>query len=117
LPPSYSIVTWLFASGRSPSDDLLAPHLGVPLDQPMAELDGQRHQVLGLAAGEAEHHALVARALAAPSTPIAMSGLCLFERDEHGADSSSKPMAPRGVPDLDLIFADDVLDIDVGVGA
>jgi hypothetical protein len=38
--------------------------LGVPLDQAVAELDRQRHQLVGLAAGEAEHHALVARALA-----------------------------------------------------
>ena len=37
-------------------------HLGEALGEPVGQADRQRHQLVGLLAGEAEHHALVARA-------------------------------------------------------
>jgi hypothetical protein len=41
-----------------------AADVGLLLDELVGELDGQGHELGGIAAGEAEHHALVARALA-----------------------------------------------------
>ena len=40
-------------------------HLGQPLGQPVGQPDRQGHEVVGLVAGEAEHHPLVAGALGA----------------------------------------------------
>ena len=39
------------------------PHFGEALGEPVGERDRQRHELGGLVAGEAEHHALVAGAL------------------------------------------------------
>ena len=58
----YSTVTWLLASGRSELQLAGLAQLGVVLDQAVRQVDRQRHQRLGLVAGEAEHHALVAGA-------------------------------------------------------
>jgi hypothetical protein len=44
LPFSYSIVTWLLASGRRPGMICLPADLGVPLDEAVAELDRQGHE-------------------------------------------------------------------------
>ena len=44
-------------------DQLLLAHLGEALGEAVRERDRQRHQLRRLAAGEAEHHALVAGAL------------------------------------------------------
>jgi len=51
------------ALGVGPHERKLAraAHRRVPLHQPVRKINGQRHQRLGLVAGEAEHHALVAR--------------------------------------------------------
>ena len=55
-------MTWLLPSGRSQGSVPLLRDLGEPLDEPVGEGDGQRHQLGRLVAGEAEHHALVAGA-------------------------------------------------------
>ena len=79
--PLYSTVTWLLASGRRPGDRVLLADLGLTLDQRWESMDRQRHEFVGLAAGEAEHHALVARALAVHACPTAMCSALLVERD------------------------------------
>ena len=56
----YSTVTWLLASGRRNFSLPLCRRLGVVLDEPVGQVDRQRHQGRRLVAGEAEHHALVA---------------------------------------------------------
>ena len=88
--PRTRSMTWLFPSGRrygtTPALRTSARRSG----EPVRHGDRQRHQLLGLAAGEAEHHALVAgaerdrarraecpsRCSSASSTPRAMSGDC-----------------------------------------
>ena len=45
-------------------DDALLAHVRLALHELVRERDGERHELRRLAAGEAEHHALVARALA-----------------------------------------------------
>ena len=47
-------------------------HLGMALGHPMGQVDGQRHQGVGLVAGVAEHHSLVPGAL--PVQVILLSG-------------------------------------------
>ena len=42
----YSTVTWLLASGRRNFSSPLAPQLGVVLDEPVGQVDRQRHQRL-----------------------------------------------------------------------
>ena len=71
--------------------------LGEPVGQPVREPDRHRHEVVGLVAGVAEHHALVAgadlvvgspvpaRCSIALSTPIAMSGDCSSIDDDDAA--------------------------------
>ncbi len=49
--------------GAQPGQAPVAPHLGLALDQPVREVDRQRHQLRRFVAGVAEHQALVARAL------------------------------------------------------
>jgi hypothetical protein len=71
--------------GAQALDHILAADLRVPLDQTVGQLNRQRHQLRGLAAGEAEHHALVARA--SRSTPSAMSGDCFLIEVSTAHDS------------------------------
>ena len=49
--------------GPQPGQTTIAPHLGLALDQPVREVDRQRHERRRLVAGVAEHQALVAGAL------------------------------------------------------
>ena len=50
--------------------------LGQPARHAVGQRDGQRHQLRRLAAGEAEHHALVAGAELLAVHALAMSGDC-----------------------------------------
>jgi hypothetical protein len=45
--------------GADVGEDLLPPHLRQPQDEAVGERDRQRHQLLGLVAGVAEHEALI----------------------------------------------------------
>ena len=56
-------------------------HLGMALGEPVGEMDRQRHQLVGLVAGVAEHHPLVARALLAHA--FGDVGRLVVDGDEH----------------------------------
>ena len=87
-PRSYSTVTWVLPSGPEVRQLAGLADLGEPARHAVRERDRQRHQLRRLAAGEPEHHPLVAgaeldaraprptRTSSAASTPIAMSGDC-----------------------------------------
>jgi hypothetical protein len=49
--------------GAQALDHLLAADRSMVLDETVGKLNRQRHQLRGFAAGEAKHHALIARAL------------------------------------------------------
>jgi len=55
--------------------DLRFPHLGQAPADPMSEHDRERHQLLGLNTGEAEHHSLVAGA--GPVERVVVAGVVL----------------------------------------
>jgi hypothetical protein len=57
-------VTWVLPSGRQVREDPGLADLGEAGRQPVGEPDRERHEIFGLVAGVAEHHALVAGALA-----------------------------------------------------
>jgi hypothetical protein len=89
--PSYSTVTWLLASGRRPGMTLRGGR-SPALDEAVGELDRQGHEGFGrFAAGEAEHHALVAGALAVDAHGD-VGGL-LVEGDDDAQLSASKRMS------------------------
>ena len=76
------------AVGAQVVEHALLAHLGQPAGEAVREPDRHRHEVVGLVAGVAEHHPLVAgadlvvvvgepsRISLALSTPLAMSGDC-----------------------------------------
>ena len=59
-PCSYSTVTWVLPSGRRYGQLAGLADLRQPARHPMGQRDRQRHQLGRLAAGEPEHHPLVA---------------------------------------------------------
>ncbi len=63
LPSRYSTVTWLLASGPSVARLAGFPRVGEQLQDLVGVVDRRRHQLRRLAAGVAEHDALVAGAL------------------------------------------------------
>ena len=100
--------------------------LGEPAGHAVGERDRQRHQLGRLAAGEAEHHPLVAgaqlvggaassRVSSAASTPIAMSADCslTLTRVPH-VQVVEAVLGPR-VADVADGVADDGLEVDVGL--
>ncbi len=126
------MVTWVFPSGRRygriPALRTSARRCGQPVGQPHR----QRHEVLGLGAGVAEHHPLVAGALGvegvlarhagarssrAVSTPWAMSGDCGSMVVITPQVLPSKPHVAVVEADAVDRLADDLGDLDVGGGA
>jgi hypothetical protein len=62
--PSYSTVTWLLPSGRSHGSTFFLAACSACAARELVRVgDGRGHQLGGLVAGVAEHHALVAGAL------------------------------------------------------
>ncbi len=107
-------------------DQLLVAHLGETSREAMREGDRQWHQLGRLAAGEAEHHALVAGALIVDVRPAACLerlvdaaldvGRLLVDRDQRPAGSVVEAEASVGVADPAHGVANDGLEVDVGVG-
>ena len=105
----------------------LLAHGGQALGQLVGQRDGQRHQLRRLVAGEAEHHALVARAV----VERAVAGLLALERLVHaegdvrallvdvrddGAGLAVKTVLRTVVADLAHGLAHDLRDVHVAVG-
>ncbi len=113
LPSSYSIVTCVLPSGRRYGIDARLADVGQPPRQPVRHRDRHRHQLVGLVAGEADHHALVARARRRRDRrrlPVAVLervvdperdvGRLLLDRDDHAAGLAVDP--ERGVRVADV---------------
>ncbi len=110
--------------------DALLAHLGQPVRQPVGQVDRQRHQRVGLVAGVAEHHALVAGALrlvallaAGGRLPFAIQPFhtlvdlrALFgQRHQHAAGVGVQTDPGAGVPDAAHRGAHDALDVAVAL--
>ena len=99
------------AVGAQVRDDAGPAHLGQPLGQAVRQPDRQRHEVVGLVAGVAEHHPLVAGALGvehvlAATCPVRTSSDCvdalgdvgrlLVDRDHDAAGVAVEADTTRG---------------------
>ena len=107
-----------------------AAHLGQPVRQLVRERDRHRHELLGLARGVAEHHALVAGAghvelvvvgrvgarLVGLVDALRDVGRLLVDRGDHGAAVAVEPVAAAAVADLADRLAGDLRDVHVHVG-
>ena len=91
-----------------------AADVGLALDELVRELDGEGHELRGVLAGEAEHHALVAGAFAVDAHGDVV-GLLVDGDHDAGAVGVEAHVA-GGVADLADGLADEVGDADVGVG-
>ena len=115
------------AVGAEIVDDLMLAHLGEALCQLVRQRDRQRHELRGLAAGEAEHHALVARAV----VEILALGLLRLEGLVHahgdvaallvdarhdGAGVAVEAELRAVIADLAHGLAHDVRNVDVAAG-
>ncbi len=112
VKPSYSMVTWLLASGRSQGIVPSFRKLGDPIDDPVCQGDRQRHQLGGVVAGEAEHHPLVAGAdvLAPLGVFVDAHGdvrRLLAQGDHDGAGRGVEAHVAGRVADLAHDLADD----------
>ena len=99
--------------------------LGQPARHPVGERDRQRHQLGRLAAGEPEHHPLVAGAelerrrgvvadLERGIDALGDVGRLLLDRDERAAGQVVEAVVGPGVADVADGVADDRLEVDVG---
>ncbi len=100
-------------------------HLREALRDPVRELDRQRHQLIGLVGGVAEHHPLVARADLVDRVPVAVLhlerlvhalrdvGRLLVERHHHTARLGVEAVLRARVPDLRDALADETRDVHV----
>ena len=110
--PSYSTVTWLLPSGRSQD-------LGQTAAELVGQGDGGGHQLRGLVAGVAEHHALVAGADGLVAVAVHAHGdvaALLVDGGEHRAGPGVKAVGGIVVADLVHGAADDVGDVHVAFG-
>jgi hypothetical protein len=96
----------------------------------VGERDRQRHQLLRLPAGEAEHHPLVTRAgpvewVVVPWVVLHLVGRVdalgdvrrlLVDRDDHTARVRVEAVLGAVVADLADLLADERRDVDVGLG-
>ena len=80
----------------------------------MREHDRQRHQLVGLGAGVAEHQPLVAGA--ARIDALRDVGRLFVDRRQHRAGLGVEPELGARVADVLDRLADDVLEIDVAAG-
>ena len=116
------------AVGPQVREDVGLPHLGEPPRQTVGEHDRQRHQLLGLVRRVAEHHPLVARALAVERVAVAVLllvgvvdslrdvGRLLVDRDHDAARLGVEAELRARVADGADAFADEPRDVDVAVG-
>ena len=98
---------------------LLVADVGQDLQQEVAEVQGQRHIVLGVAAGVAEHHALVAGALVIGLGALHAAvdvGALLVQGGHHAAGVPVEHVLGLVVADAVDGVADGGLDIDIGFG-
>ncbi len=106
-----------------------AAHLRQPPGQPVRQHDRQRHQLRGVAAGIAEHQALVPGALPVQLVrALALAVLdCLAyaqrdvrrlraDRDLHAAGGAVEALGRGVVADLQDLLPDDARNVDIGVG-
>ena len=105
-------------------------HVGQPLGQLVGQRDRQRHELVGLARGVAEHHALVARAgeielivvggvgprLVGLVDALRDIGRLLVDRVDDRARVAIEAVVGVVVADPAHRLARDVLDVDVGLG-
>ena len=98
------------------------------LHDPVRELDRQRHQLVGLVRGVAEHHSLVAGADAVERVVVAVLrlegvvdalrdvGRLLVDRDDDAARLGVEAVLGARVADLPDRLADEPRNVDVGLG-
>ena len=96
---------------------LLVTDIGQDLQQEVAEIQGQRHIVLGIAAGVAEHQALVAGALifrlGTVNTLVDVRGL-LADDVHHAAGCAVETHVGTGVADVGDHVTNDLLQVNPG---
>ena len=95
-------------------------HLGLARDEPMGEIDRQRHERLRLATCETEHEPLVAGALLLVQTGSLGDALCdvgalLIERDQDGTAPSVESLRRIVVADAGHRLAHDLGNVDIPV--
>ena len=91
-------------------------HLGQALGQLVGQTDGHGHQLRGLIAGIAEHHALIAcTAHLIVGAPCDVGALAVDVGDD-GTGIGVKAELCAGVADICHHLADDLLEIDIAVG-
>ena len=121
--------TWLLPSGRRYGTTPALRTSARRVREPVRHGDRQRHQLLGLAAGEAEHHALVAGAqrdrgrrangLAVLERVVDAPGdvrRLLLDRGHHPAGLAVEAELGVRVADVDDRVAHDRRDVHVGLG-
>ena len=127
-PCSYSTVTWVLPSGRRYGS---WPDLRTSASRArhaVGERDRQRHELGRLAAGEAEHHPLVAGAelvrdaASSRTSSAAFDALrdvrrLLLDRDQRAAGLVVEAVLGLRVADVADGVADDVLEVDVGLAS
>ena len=89
-------------------------HLGQAPGHPVGQGDRQRHQLGRLAAGEAEHHPLVAGAELVAVDAHRDVGRLLLDADQDAAGLVVEAVVGPGVADVADRLADDRLEIGVG---
>jgi hypothetical protein len=104
--------------GAQPRDQPQVPRLGVPGHEAVGQMNRQGHQRVRLAAGEAEHHALVAGALGLAGRGVLVHaagdvGALLVERDHDRAVPAVEAELIRVVADLQNELPHDLGDVDV----
>ncbi len=124
LPFSYWTETWVLESGRSQAT---LPALADAVQfaaQPVGEHDRRRHQLRRFVAGEAEHQSLVAGALLGRLLALGGAGIDplgdvrALARDQIGDEHlvGVKDIVVIDVADVGDGIADDVVDVDLGLG-
>ena len=116
------------AVGPQVREDVRLPHLGEPPRQAMGEHDRQRHQLVGLVRGVAEHHPLVARSLTIQrvAVPVLLLvrmvdalgdvGRLLVDRNDDAAGLGVEAELRARVADLADLAAHELRDVDVRLG-
>ncbi len=117
------------AVGAEVGERLVLAHRGEPLGQPVGEVDRHRHQRLGLVAGVAEHHPLVACAgdqqlvvlaadpgLVGGVDALGDVGRLLVERDQDRDVVAVVAVVAVVVADAADRLADDLGDVEVDLG-
>ena len=107
------------AVGPEPIQLPALAHCGQTAAEAVGQGDGGGHQLLGLVAGVAEHHALVAGADGLVVLPVHAHGdiaALLVNGGEHGAATGVEAVGGVIVADLVHRAADDVGDVHVALG-